>query len=148
MRAAIFRNAGIASLFPAYAATSRLARGADDGTAGRTEKTRMGKKSKVSNVPPTQPSPSKEAEADRMQESTDLKDDQRRKHLFDVVFNPPKEKIVRVLAFDEEDAHDMALSIFEFTVSAKNPDRKKRTVYECRRGEGVVPVTAERRQKK
>ena len=30
MRAAIFRNAGIASLFPAYAATSRLARGADE----------------------------------------------------------------------------------------------------------------------
>jgi hypothetical protein len=82
-----------------------------------------------------------------VQESANLENDQRRKKLFDVVFNPPKEKIIRVLALNEEDAHDMALSIFEFSTSAKNPDRRKRAVYECRRGEGLVLVTAGRRAK-
>lgn len=69
----------------------------------------------------------------------------RRKQLFDVLFVPPKLKIVRVLATDEMDAGEIAVGIFETGTAVKSPDRRQRTVYEWRRYKGVVPVTQRKR---
>ena len=72
----------------------------------------------------------------------------KRKRLFDVVFNPPKLKIVRVRALEEDDAADIAVELFETGTTVKNPDRRRRTVYEWKHFKGIVPVTARRRATK
>lgn len=60
------------------------------------------------------------------------RDKPKAKRLFDVHFVPPKNKVVRVLADDEPDAHDWAHDLFcgRWCLLAKRPDARRRPVFE------------------
>ncbi len=92
------------------------------------------------------------AEAERQKQAREAlekaKNERRTNKVFDVVFNPPKLKIVRIQALDGEEAANMALDIFQTGLTINSPDRRRRTVYGWKRHEGVVPLKAGRRAKR
>jgi hypothetical protein len=77
----------------------------------------------------------------------DNPDYRRKVQIFDVVFNPPEHRIVRVRAEDEEDAQHLAFDFFEFSLTARKPDKEKRVVHEYSRSRShgfIATVTRKR----